>query len=110
MLTRAVRDGNNWVINGTKRWITNGSIADVSIVWARTDEGIRGFLVEKGTPGFTTLETKGKFSLRASVTSELIMEDCRVAADAQLPDAKGLAAPLSCLNQARYGIAWGVIG
>src|SRR5687767_3888658 len=77
MLTRARRDGNSWILNGTKRWITNGSIADVSIVWARTDETIRGFLVEKGTKGLTTLETKGKFSLRASVTSELILEDCR---------------------------------
>lgn len=110
MLTRAVKDGNQWVLNGTKRWITNGNIADVAVVWARTDEGIRGFLVEKGAKGYTTLETKGKFSLRASVTSELIFEDCRIPLDSMLPNAKGLAGPLSCLNQARYGIAWGALG
>ena len=110
MLTRAVKDGNTWILNGTKRWITNGSIADVAVVWARTSEGIRGFLVEKNTPGYTTLETKGKFSLRASVTSELIFEDCKIPAHNQLPEAKGLPAPLSCLNQARYGIAWGALG
>jgi glutaryl-CoA dehydrogenase len=110
MLTKATRDGNHWVLNGTKRWITNGSIADVAVVWARTDEGIRGFLVEKGAPGFTTHEQKGKWSLRASVTSELILEDCKVPADAILPEAKGIGGPLGCLNQARYGIAWGAIG
>jgi glutaryl-CoA dehydrogenase len=110
MLTKAVKDGNEWVLNGTKRWITNGSIADVAVVWARSEEGIRGFLVEKGTKGLTTVEQKGKFSLRASVTSELIMEDCRVPAENILPGAKGLQSPLSCLNQARYGIAWGAIG
>jgi glutaryl-CoA dehydrogenase len=110
MLTRAVRDGNTWILNGTKRWITNGSIADVAVVWARTEEGIRGFLVEKGTGGFTTVEQKGKWSLRASVTSELILEDCRIPADNILPESKGLSSPLSCLNQARYGIAWGAIG
>src|SRR5262245_4583179 len=110
MLTKAVKDGNFWVLNGTKRWITNGSIADVAVVWARTEEGIRGFLVEKGTKGFTTHEQKGKFSLRASVTSELILEDCRIPAENILPAAKGLQGPLSCLNQARYGIAWGAIG
>jgi glutaryl-CoA dehydrogenase len=110
MLTRAVRNGNNWVLNGTKRWITNGSIADVAVVWARTEEGIRGFLVEKGTRGFTTSEQKGKFSLRASVTSELILEDCHIPAENILPAAKGIQAPLSCLNQARYGIAWGAMG
>lgn len=110
MLTRAVKDGNTWILNGTKRWITNGSIADVAVVWAKTEEGFRGFLVEKGTPGYTTLETKGKFSLRASVTSELIFEDCRIPASNQLPEANGLGAPLSCLNQARYGIAWGALG
>lgn len=110
MLTRAARDGNAWVLNGTKRWITNGNIADVAVVWARTDEGIRGFLVEAGTKGFTTIEQKGKWSLRASVTSELIMEDCRVPAENILPGSKGLSSPLSCLNQARYGIAWGAIG
>jgi len=110
MLTKATRDGNTWVLNGTKRWITNGSIADVAVVWARTEEGIRGFLVEKDTKGFITMEQKGKFSLRASVTSELIMEDCRIPAENLLPGAKGLSSPLSCLNQARYGIAWGAIG
>ena len=110
MLTRAVKDGNTWILNGTKRWITNGSIADVAVVWAKTDEGFRGFLVEKDTRGYTTLETKGKFSLRASVTSELIFEDCRIPVNNQLPEAKGLGAPLSCLNQARYGIAWGALG
>jgi glutaryl-CoA dehydrogenase len=110
MLTKAVRDGNQWILNGTKRWITNGSIADVAVVWARTVEGIRGFLVEKGTSGYTTIEQKGKFSLRASVTSELILEDCRIPLDNVLPDSKGLASPLSCLNQARYGIAWGALG
>jgi glutaryl-CoA dehydrogenase len=110
MLTKAVRDGNTWVLNGTKRWITNGSIADVAVVWARTEEGIRGFLVEKGTKGFITMDQKGKWSLRASVTSELIMEDCRIPAENILPGSKGLASPLSCLNQARYGIGWGAIG
>jgi glutaryl-CoA dehydrogenase len=110
MLTKATRDGNHWILNGTKRWITNGSIADVAVVWARTDEGIRGFLVERGVPGFTTHEQKGKWSLRASVTSELILEDCKIPADAMLPEAKGISGPLSCLNQARYGIAWGAIG
>jgi glutaryl-CoA dehydrogenase len=110
MLTKGTRDGNHWILNGTKRWITNGSIADVAVVWARTDEGIRGFLIEKGAPGFTTLEQKGKWSLRASVTSELILEDCKIPADAILPEAKGISGPLSCLNQARYGIAWGAIG
>jgi glutaryl-CoA dehydrogenase len=110
MLTRAVKDGNAWILNGTKRWITNGSIADVAVVWARTEEGIRGFLVEEGTKGFITSEQKGKFSLRASVTSELILEDCRIPAENLLPGSKGIQAPLSCLNQARYGIAWGAIG
>lgn len=110
MITRAVRDGNSWILNGTKRWITNGSISDVAIVWARTEEGIRGFLVEKGTRGFTTSDQKGKFSLRASVTSELILEDCRIPAENILPEAQGIQAPLSCLNQARYGVAWGAIG
>lgn len=110
MLTKAVRNGNSWVLNGTKRWITNGSIADVAVVWARTEEGIRGFLVEKGTKGFITMDQKGKWSLRASVTSELIMEDCRIPAENILPGSKGLASPLSCLNQARYGIGWGAIG
>jgi len=110
MLTKAARDGNHWILNGTKRWITNGSIADVAVVWARTEDGIRGFLVEKGTAGYSTIEQKGKFSLRASVTSELILEDCKIPADAVLPQSKGIGSPLSCLNQARYGIAWGAIG
>jgi len=107
MLTKATRDGNTWVLNGTKRWITNGSIADVAVVWARTEEGIRGFLVEKDTKGFITMEQKGKFSLRASVTSELIMEDCRIPAENLLPGAKGLSSPLSCLTKPRYGIPGG---
>lgn len=110
MITRAVRDRNSWILNGTKRWITNGGISDVAVVWARTEEGIRGFLVEKGTRGFTTSDQKGKFSLRASVTSELILEDCQIPLENILPEAKGIQAPLSCLNQARYGIAWGAIG
>jgi glutaryl-CoA dehydrogenase len=110
MLTRAHKDGKQWTLNGTKRWITNGSIADVAVVWARTEEGIRGFLVEKGSKGFTAIEQKGKFSLRASVTSELIFEDCHIPADNILPGTKGLQSALSCLNQARYGIAWGAIG
>ena len=110
METRARRDGDKWILNGTKRWITNGSISDVAIVWARVNEGIAGFLVEKGTPGFSTKDIHGKFSMRASITSELILEDVRIPASAQLPEAKGLRAPLSCLTQARYGIAWGAIG
>jgi len=110
MQTRAKQDGDHWVINGEKTWITNGSMADVAIVWARTDEGIRGFLVEKGTPGFTTSDIHGKLSMRASVTSSLAVSDCRVPASAMLPGAKGLKAPLSCLSQARYGIGWGVLG
>lgn len=110
METRARRDGDRWVLNGTKRWITNGSIADVAIVWARVDEGITGFLVERGTPGFETRDIHGKFSMRASITSELILEDVRVPHSAHLPEARGLRAPLSCLTQARYGIAWGALG
>ena len=112
MLTRAEPCGpGRWRLNGTKMWITNGTAADVAVVWARTGEGIRGFLVEKGTPGFSAPEMHGKWSLRASVTSELVLEDVEVdAADALLPLAQGLKAPLSCLTQARYGIAWGVLG
>jgi glutaryl-CoA dehydrogenase len=110
METRARRDGDGWILNGTKRWITNGSIADVAIVWARVEEGITGFLIEKGTPGFSTRDIHGKFSMRASITSELVMEDVRLPAKAHLPQARGLRAPLSCLTQARYGIAWGAIG
>ncbi|HVT92053.1 MAG TPA: acyl-CoA dehydrogenase family protein [Bryobacteraceae bacterium] len=110
MLTKARRDGKHWVINGEKTWITNGSIADVAVVWARTDEGIRGFLVEKGTPGFDASDLHGKLSMRASVTSSLAFNDCRVPESAMLPGAKGLRGPLGCLTQARYGIGWGVIG
>jgi glutaryl-CoA dehydrogenase len=110
MQTRARQDGDHWILNGEKTWITNGSMADVAIVWARTDEGIRGFLVEKGTPGFTTSDIHGKLSMRASVTSSLALSDCRVPATAMLPGAQGLKGPLSCLSQARYGIGWGVLG
>jgi glutaryl-CoA dehydrogenase len=110
MVTRAVRKGAGWVLNGAKAWITNGSIADVAIVWAKTEEGIRGFLVERDTPGFSTRDHEGKFSLRASVTSELILQDVEVSDDARLPRAEGLKAPLSCLTQARYGIGWGTVG
>jgi len=110
MQTRAQRDGDHWILNGEKTWITNGSMADVAIVWARTDDGIRGFLVEKGTPGFTTSDIHGKLSMRASVTSSLALSDCRVPASAMLPGAQGLKGPLSCLSQARYGIGWGVLG
>ncbi|HEY5766107.1 MAG TPA: acyl-CoA dehydrogenase family protein [Candidatus Deferrimicrobiaceae bacterium] len=112
MRTRAVREpGGRWRINGSKMWITNGSIADVAVVWAKTDEGVRGFLVEKGTPGFTAPQMKGKWSLRASVTSELILEDVLVDEEkSMLPKVQGLKGPLSCLTQARYGIAWGALG
>ena len=110
MTTRARKDGGSYVLNGAKMWITNGSIADVAIVWARTDEGIRGFLVEKGTPGFTTNDVKGKFSMRTSVTSELVFEECRIPEENLLPKTDGLKSPLLCLDQARYGIAWGAIG
>lgn len=110
MLSRARRDGSHWVLNGEKTWITNGSIADVALVWARAEDGIRGFLVEKGTPGFTTSEIHGKLSMRASVTSSLSLADVRVPPSAMLPGVKGLKGPLSCLSQARFGIGWGVIG
>ncbi|MGH7839727.1 MAG: acyl-CoA dehydrogenase family protein [Candidatus Binataceae bacterium] len=110
METRASKDGRGWVLNGTKRWITNGSLADVAVVWAKDDDGITGFIVEKGTPGFTTSDIHGKFSMRASVTSELVFEDVRLEAQHHLPNARGLRAPLGCLTQARYGIAWGAIG
>lgn len=110
MLTRAERDGDGWVLNGEKTWITNGSLADVAIVWARTPEGIRGFVVEKGTPGFTTRDIHGKMSMRASVTSSLLLTDVRLPASAMLPGATGLKAALACLSQARFGIGWGVIG
>jgi len=110
MQTRAKQDGDHWILNGEKTWITNGSMADIAIVWARAEDGIRGFLVEKGTPGFTTSDIHGKLSMRASVTSSLALSDCRVPASAMLPGAKGLKGPLSCLSQARYGIGWGVLG
>lgn len=110
METRARRDGDHYVLNGVKRWITNGSIADVAIVWAQTDDGIRGFLVDKGTPGFSSSDIKGKFSLRASITSELVFEDARVPAANMLPGVGGLKGPFSCLTQARFGIVWGAMG
>jgi glutaryl-CoA dehydrogenase len=110
MATRARRDGTDWILNGTKRWITNGNVADLAIVWARSEQGIRGFLVEKGTKGFEAREIHHKLSMRASVTSELILDDCRIPAGNELPEAQGLKAPLSCLNEARYGIVWGVLG
>ena len=110
MQTRAKQDGDHWILNGEKTWITNGSLADVAIVWARTEAGIRGFLVEKGTPGFTTSDIHGKLSMRVSVTSSLALSDCRVPASAMLPGAQGLKGPLSCLSQARHGIGWGVLG
>jgi glutaryl-CoA dehydrogenase len=110
MRTTARRDGDSYILNGTKMWITNGGIADLAVVWARTDEGIRGFLVERGTPGFTTSDIHQKLSLRASVTSELHFEDCRVPAANMLPNVRGLRGPLSCLDEARYGIAWGANG
>jgi glutaryl-CoA dehydrogenase len=110
MQTHAKQDGDHWILNGEKTWITNGSVADVAIVWARAEDGIRGFLVEKGTPGFTTSDIHGKLSMRVSVTSSLALSDCRVPASAMLPGARGLKGPLSCLSQARYGIGWGVLG
>ncbi len=110
MKTHAKRDGDDWVINGSKMWITNGTIADVALVWATTDEGLRGFLVEKGTAGFDASDIEHKFSLRASVTSSLFLENVRVPEENMLPEALGLKGPLSCLTQARYGIAWGAIG
>ncbi|MGZ5473177.1 MAG: acyl-CoA dehydrogenase family protein [Thermoanaerobaculia bacterium] len=110
MRTHARKEGNSWVLNGAKAWITNGSIADVAVVWAKCEGTIRGFLVEKGTPGFSTAYHMGKFSLRASVTSQLFFEDCRIPLENVLPETNGLKYPLSCLTQARYGIAWGVLG
>jgi glutaryl-CoA dehydrogenase len=110
MRTSARRDGGDWVLNGTKMWITNGGIADLAIVWARTDEGVRGFIVPKGTRGFATHDIHRKLSLRASVTSELVFEDCRLPADAVLPGVQGMRGPLSCLGEARYGIVWGAMG
>lgn len=110
MKTKARREGDDWILDGEKTWITNGSLADVALVWARTEEGIRGFLVEKGTPGFSASDLHGKLSMRASVTSSLSMVNCRVPASAMLPGAKGLKGALACLTQARFGIGWGVLG
>jgi glutaryl-CoA dehydrogenase len=110
MRTRARRDGGDWILHGQKMWITNGSISDVAVVWAATDEGIRGFLVPKGTPGFTTQDIHKKLSLRASVTSELLLDDVRLPAGAMLPEATSLRGPLSCLNEARFGIVFGAVG
>jgi len=110
MRTSGRRDGSDWVLDGTKMWITNGGIADIAVVWARTDEGVRGFLVPRGTRGFATRDIERKLSLRASVTSELILDGCRLPAAAVLPGVKGMKGPLSCLNEARYGIVWGSMG
>ncbi|PRX69590.1 glutaryl-CoA dehydrogenase [Nonomuraea fuscirosea] len=110
MRTTAKREGGDWVLNGTKLWITNGSVSDVAVVWARTDEGVRGFLVPAGTPGFTVNDVKHKISLRASVTSELVLDGVRLPAAAMLPGARGLSGPLGCLNEARFGIVFGAMG
>ncbi|MDP7005790.1 MAG: acyl-CoA dehydrogenase family protein [Phycisphaerales bacterium] len=110
MRTKAVKDGDDWILNGAKMWITNGTIADVAVVWADTEDGVRGFLIEKDTPGYTTRDIHKKYSLRASVTSELFFDDVRLPGSSVLPNVKGLRGPLSCLTNARYGIAWGVIG
>jgi glutaryl-CoA dehydrogenase len=110
MKTAARRDGGDWILNGTKMWITNGGLADVAVVWARTEDGVRGFVVPRGTPGFSTQDIHRKLSLRASITSELILEDCRLPESAMLPGARGLGGPLSCLSEARYGIVWGAVG
>jgi glutaryl-CoA dehydrogenase len=111
MRTTAKRDGSDWILNGSKMWITNGTIADVATVWARTEDGaINGFLVEKGTPGFEAPEMKHKLSLRASITSELVLRDVRVPEENRFPEISTLRGPLSCLNEARYGIVWGAVG
>ncbi len=110
MRTRARRDGDDWILHGQKMWITNGSVAEVAVVWAQTDDGVRGFLVPAGTPGFTTQDIHKKLSLRASITSELLLDDVRLPADAVLPEVSSLKGPLSCLNEARYGIVWGAAG
>jgi glutaryl-CoA dehydrogenase len=110
MRTRARRDGSDWILNGQKMWITNGTIADIAVVWAVTDDGVRGFLVPHDTPGFSAPEIHHKLSLRASITSELVLDDVRLPADAMLPEANSLRGPLSCLNEARYGIVWGAAG
>ena len=110
MRTRARRDGTDWILNGTKMWITNGSVADVAVVWAQTDDGVRGFVVPTGTPGFGANDIHKKLSLRASVTSELVLDDVRLPADAALPGVVGMRGPLSCLNEARFGILFGAVG
>jgi glutaryl-CoA dehydrogenase len=110
MRTRAVRDGSDWVLSGTKMWITNGTVADVAVVWAQTDDGIRGFVVPTSTPGFTANEVKHKLSLRASLTAELVLDGVRLPSSAMFPEVSGLRGPLSCLNEARYGILFGVVG
>src|SRR5437763_11097047 len=110
MRTTARRDGDTWILNGEKTWITNGGISDVAVLWARAEEGIVGFLVETGTPGYSTSDIHGKWSMRASVTSSLAFADCRVKESDRLPGARGLKSPLSCLTQARYGIGWGAVG
>ncbi len=110
MTTSARRDGDSYVLNGAKMWITNGSIADIAVVWAKAEDGVRGFLVERGTPGFSTNDIHHKLSLRASVTSELHFDECRIPATNMLPNVRGMRGPLSCLNEARFGIAWGVTG
>jgi len=110
MRTRARRDGDGWILDGTKMWITNGSVADIAIVWAQTDDGIRGFIVPTDAPGFSAPKIGSKLSLRASITSELVLEGVRVPADALLPEARGLRGPLSCLDEARFGIVFGALG
>lgn len=110
MITKAEDMGDHYLLNGAKMWITNGTIADLAIVWAKLDDKIRGFIVEKGDEGFSAPEMKGKHSLRASVTSELVLQDCRIPGDRLLPNVSGLKGPLSCLTQARYGIVWGALG
>ncbi len=110
MRTRAVRDGDDWVLNGSKMWITNGTLAEVAVVWAQTEEGIRGFVVPTSTPGFTATKIQRKLSLRASVTAELSFDGLRLPGDAVFPEVRGLKGPLSCLNEARYGILWGAVG
>ncbi len=110
MRTSARRDGDDWILNGTKMWITNGAIADVAVVWARSDDGIRGFVVPTATKGFSTAKIEHKLSLRASVTSELLLSDCRLPGSAVFPEVRGLRGPLACLSEARYGIVWGVMG
>ncbi|VVJ16666.1 Glutaryl-CoA dehydrogenase (EC [Amycolatopsis camponoti] len=110
MRTRAVRDGSDWVLSGTKMWITNGTVAGVAVVWAQTDDGIRGFVVPTSTPGFTANEVKHKLSLRASLTAELVLDGVRLPSSAAFPEVRGLRGPLSCLNEARYGILFGVVG